>query len=271
MTARWAISSLLTVGLLGCAGITDPPTSDTPFVYLLLSPTPVSNLHTVADSTPWAVVATLPTLVDARYRSISSFHVRRTDDGALFIWRPRQVTAAFPGGYDEMVVAGGTNANVTLAAAGDSGGLGWRALTGGRSYTLDVIAEGTHITGEATVPERPMLVIADSGSGHVVRWPRARGAAGYYVAPANRPSGSFTADTAVKWCENPYDPPDAPRYVRVVALDTNAFRYLGDTTTAQAGVHGALGLFGGANEARIEPATPRPADLDPNCSTALPR
>jgi hypothetical protein len=270
VSARRAMLLLLAGGLLGCAGITDPPAGDTPFVYLLLSPTPVSNLQAVADSTPWAVVATLPTLVDARYRSTASFHLRRTRDGALFVWQSREMTAGFPGGWDELIVAGGANANVTLAAAGDSGGLGWRALTGGDTYTLDAIAEGTHITGEATIPERPMLAITDSGSAHTVRWPKARGAAGYYVAPAGRPLGSFTTDTAIKWCENPYDPPGSPRYVRVVALDANAFRYLGDTTTAQAGVHGALGLFGGANEARIEPSTPRPTDIDPNCSPVLP-
>lgn len=270
MIARRVVAALLAVMLAGCGGITDPPVGDTPFVYLLLSPTPVSNLSVVADSTPWALVATLETPVVARYREVTSFRVERVRDGADFVWLPRVVAGQFPGGFDGVLVAGGANANVTLAASGDSGGLGWRALTGADEYTLHVVAGGSGaISGRATIPEQPLLQLTESGSAHIVRWPRARGAAGYYVAPSDAAYGRFTTDTAFVWCESPYGPPDAPRYLRVVALDANAFRYLGDTTTAQAGLEGAVGLFGGANETRIAPTAPRPTGYDPSCAAPI--
>jgi hypothetical protein len=246
----------------GCGGIADAPRTDTPFVYLLLSPTP---LGVVADSALWALVATVHTPVDADYLAPSSFRMQRASDGALFVWGTRPLSGALPGGYAGVDVVGGANANVILSSAGDSGGLGWRALTWGSAYTLHAELPGATIEGRTTIPARPQLRIDEVGSAHLVSWPHAAGAAGYFVRPGDYGYGRFTADTQFLWCEIPGDVPPAQRFISVVALDTNAYRYLGDSTTAQAGLTGALGLFGGAAESRLAPSTPPPSAGDASC------
>lgn len=252
-----------------CGSIVDAPARDTPFLYLLLSPSPVTSREIVADSTPWALVASTITPIDARYRSVERFRLRRESDGASYVWRARQLTGKL-GTYFGVVIDGGTQANVILTAAGDSGAFGWRSLIEGGTYALDVMSEGVGITGTTTIPARPALEVTEEGTAHIVRWPRAYGAAGYHV----RASDDFgpvriSADTAFVWCEHvtPGVPP--PRRLRVVALDTNAFRYFGDSTVSAAGVTGALGLFGGANEARLE-LPGAPMEAGPDCSRVKP-
>ena len=252
-----------------CGSIVDAPSRDTPFIYLLLSPSPVTRRISVADSTPWALVASTITPIDARYRSVDRFRLRRESDGASFVWRSRQLTGKL-GAYFGVVVDSGTNANVVLTAAGDSGALGWRSLLDGATYSLDVMSEGVAITGVATIPERPVLQLTEQGTAHVVRWNKVAGAAGYFVETLTAlGSGRVSTDTAYVWCEQEVFGAPPPRVLRVVALDQNAYRYLADSTLASAGVTGALGLFGGANEAKLTLTGP-PVPAAQSCFTTRP-
>ncbi|HEX2780104.1 MAG TPA: hypothetical protein VHM30_11425 [Gemmatimonadaceae bacterium] len=67
--------------------------------------------------------------------------------------------------------------------------------------------------------------------------------------------GRVTTDTAFTWCELTTDDPDI-RLLRVVALDSNAYRYLSDTLVTRAGLDAGFGLFGGANEVRATATNP---------------
>lgn len=249
-----------------CTGITDNP-RERPFVYLLLAATPVTSRATAPDSAPWAAVLTTRTPVDARYRDVEAFRLRRVRDGAVFIWRRRDVDEAAIGRIG-FFVDGGSNANVTLTAAGDSGGLGWRALTEDDRYDLEIRSGGLTISGSAAIPPRPRLQLVERGTAHIVYWPRTPAAAAFYVdADNDRRIGTFTTDTAFVWCEVPVL--GGSRRLRVVALDENALRYLRDSTTAQAGLDGALGLFGGASEARLTLTGP-PVNADAGCALTHP-
>lgn len=264
MTRAPLKAAVLATLLASCGGITDAPPRDTPFVYLLLSPVPIDA---GPDSTPWALVATVRSPIEANYRTPVRFRVRRERDASEFVWMARDLAGSLPGSFAGVQLEHGANANVTLSAGGDSGALGWRSLTGGDIYALTTDAGGSRITGRAVIPEKPALQLVERGSAHVVTWQRARGAAGYFVRPSEYASGRFTPDTQFVWCELPGSGPSAPRYLRVVALDSNAYRYLADSAVDRAGVVGALGLFGGAFEERVSPTSPRPTTIDPNCGS----
>lgn len=265
---RWCLPAV-TLPTLACGGIVDAPVRDTPFVYALVSPAPVTRRAVVQDSTPWALLLTGRSPIEVSYRRVERFRMRRVRDAASFVWLPRTMTGT-PDARFGLQVDGGAGANVHLRETGDSGGLGWRALTGGDSYTLEVLAEGASITGSATIPAAPQPVYSDVGSAHVVRWPRAPGAAGYFVQPMDMDFPHFTVDTAFVWCESGWSGPSpSPRTLRIVALDANAYRYLSDTSVASAGLTGALGLFGGANEARLT-LSGEPPPYDPECFMTRP-
>ena len=252
-----------------CGSIVDAPARDTSFIYLLLSPSPVTSRQVIADSTPWALVASTITPIDARYRSVERFRLRRESDGASFVWRSKQLVGKL-GSYSGVVIDGGANANVILTAGGDSGAFGWRSLAEGATYSLDVMSEGAAITGVATIPERPVLQLTEQGTAHVVRWSRVAGAAGYFVQKLSEGgAGTVSTDTAYVWCELDISGTPPARVLRVVALDQNAYRYFADSTLAGAGVTGALGLFGGANEARLTLTGP-PEPADQSCYTTRP-
>lgn len=252
-----------------CTSLVDAPARETPFVYLLLSPAPVTRRDVVADSTPWALVVSTITPIEARYRSVERFRLRRAADNATFVWNVRAKTG-LAGDSFGLEIDGGANANVILDVTGDSGTLGWRSLTGRSTYTLDVVSEGASISGVATIPDRPVLQLTEQGTAHIVRWNKTAGAVGYFVETLSEEgAGRFSSDTAFRWCESdvPGSPP--PRTLRVVALDRNAYRYFTDSTAASVGLSGALGLFGGANEARLTLAGP-PLPADEACYATRP-
>jgi hypothetical protein len=252
-----------------CASLVDVPARDRPFVYLLLSPAPVTRREDVADSMPWALVASTVTPIEARYRTVERFRLRRVADNASFVWTTIPMTGRAGNSYG-IVIDGGANANVVLHAAGDSGALGWRSLSGGSTYALDVLSEGTSITGMATIPARPILQLTEQGTAHIVRWTRSAGAAGYFVETLGEEgAGRFSSDTAFRWCEREIFGSPAPRTLRVVALDQNAYWYFTDSTAAGIGLSGALGLFGGANEARLTLSGP-PVPADDACYDTRP-
>jgi len=90
------------------------------------------------------------------------------------------------------------------------------------------------------------------GSRRFVVFPPVIGAAAYYISlDTELASGGFTRDTVVElYAGDPRFSRDSGEF-RVIAVEANLYRYLSDTTAANAGLDGALGVFGGASSARM--------------------
>ncbi|MGI8400337.1 MAG: hypothetical protein ACR2NS_01875 [Gemmatimonadaceae bacterium] len=176
--------------------------------------------------------------------------MRRASDGALFEWTEIVPNSNLTGADFRGILA--TEGNYILRHATTNDGLGTDSISPLETYSLAIDTQGSQVTGRTTVPAipRPRLVV-DGARRFVVFGPVAGAAAYIHNAETEIFGSAMTTDTVMelRFGRGDATPPN-PQF-QVVALDTNAFRYLSDTTRANAGLTGALGLFGAASSARL--------------------
>lgn len=194
-----------------------------------------------------AVVLSAGTPLQPVYRRIDSFDMRRQRDGARFGWQPIQRSGLPPASFH--VLALEESKNVVLPSAASGAALGAADVRAGERYTLELQTEGVTVRGSTILPSSPVPTFDSIGGRRRIVWPKAPAAAGYLISvetdlvPAvPRP----VTDTSYTLLENrdPTTRPPTPK-ATIIALDSNLFLYLSDTTVAAAGLVGSLGIFGG--------------------------
>jgi hypothetical protein len=238
---------------LGCANdLPVTPASNAPFVFIVLTSSHVGiGAEPEPDSSIIALLLTVGTAFASPFRTAERFEMQRSSDGALFGWTERTPSSARRPVDDRGISV--TDGNYILNHATTAGGLGADSIAPLESYTLTIDTEGSLITGRTTVPGLPQPRLVTEGTQRFVVFPPVPGAAGYieHADTEHEVFGPFlSTDTVLELRFGRQPIPQNPEF-RVVALDTNAFRYLSDTTRASAGLVGALGLFGAASSARI--------------------
>ncbi len=97
------------------------------------------------------------------------------------------------------------------------------------------------------MPARPQAAVLEEGGLRFITFPKAAGAAAYYVDGDTEQYPRITTLTRVQ-LRYDMDPAFVPKnpQLRVTALDSNIVRYISDTTVARTGIEGAFGLLGAA-------------------------
>jgi hypothetical protein len=236
--------------LLGCrTDLPMTPASNVPFVFVVLTSSHIAiGGGPEPDSSIIGLLLTVGTPFASPFRTAERFEMRRSSDGAFFGWAARTPSSAMaPVDLRGISVSEG---NYVLERAGTAAGLGADSIAPLDSYTLTIDTQGSLVTGRTTVPGLPQPRLVIDGTRRFVVFPRVAGAAGY-IEDADTEREVFgpflSTDTVLelRFARQPIPP--NPEF-RVIALDTNAFRYLSDTTRASAGLVGALGLFGAASK-----------------------
>ena len=144
-------------------------------------------------------------------------------------------------------------ANVRLRWNGSVGRLGRRDLTKGDAYELLVIADGSQITGTATIPKAVAVDVKGVGAGAVARWRAASPGDVYMVqVSVDNPSKITTRDSSYTIKAN------APREAWIVArltvaaVDSNYLAYQADPLATTFGLSGARGVFVGVTRESAE-------------------
>jgi hypothetical protein len=241
---------------VGCAdaSLAGPPSSE-PFLYLIISPEPLTQFGPAPDTALQALLLTTGSAAGAPFRVADRFDLTNADGGAPFTFTARMPNAAIPGvGRAGASVEDG---NYVLPFAGTATSRGAGELLPLGTYDLHVESEGRIIVGRVVMPARPQPVLLQEGSARYVTFPEVTGAAAYYVVGDTEMYPRITTSTRVQlhYDVDPAFVPPNPQF-RVIALDTNIVRYISDTTVARSGIDGAFGLFGAAISATI--STPWP-------------
>jgi hypothetical protein len=237
--------------IAGCANDrTLTPESAAPFVFVVLT----SSQATIgglaqADSSIIGLLLTTGSPLSSPFRRAERFAMSRDSDQAAFNWIERTPSSEIGGADFRGIVT--SDGNYQLEHASSAAGLGSDNIKPLESYTLTIDTDGSQITGHTTIPAIPQPRIVVDGTRRFVVYGPVAGAAGYIESIGGFPTGFLTADTLLEIRSDGFNPPPPNSEFRVIALDTNAFRYLSDTTRASAGVVGGLGLFGAASAARI--------------------
>jgi len=242
--------------LSGCAkDSTLTPVSDAPFVFVVLtsSQAPIGG-PPQPDSSIMGLLLTVGSPISSPFRKADRFEMRRASDGALFGWVERTPTSDL-GGADYKGISA-SDGNYLLNHAITTSGLGSDSIRPLESYTLTIDTQGSQVTGVTTVPAIPQPRIVVEGARRFIVFGRVSGAAGYIQSVDGFRQGFLTPDTLLELRTDAQFPLPPVTQFGVIALDTNAFRYLSDTTRASAGLVGGLGLFGAASAASIIVPTP---------------
>jgi hypothetical protein len=221
--------------------------TEEPMLYVVLSP----DAPAPPESALTAVVATTATPIQLEYRSAERFLMQRVSDGASFAWREVAVTQTTPDGRPLTTPIGG---NYMLNERAGVGGLGRADLVPGESYALDILTLGRRVTGSVTIPERPVPSVVQRAGKRLVEWSRSRGAAMYLLQLDTDVQGTATVSDTFYVLRDDLEPaalPAKPR-VRITAVDTNLWRYTGDSTVTSAGVRGGYGLVGALVSVEVE-------------------
>ena len=165
--------------------------------------------------------------------------MRRVSDGALFAWAERTPSSSSGGGDYRGIRS--SDGNYLLNHVTSASALGSDSIKPLESYTLTIDTQGSRITGVTTVPAIPQLRVVVEGTRRFIVWGRVSGAAGYLQGPSGFFQGFLTSDTLVELRSQEQFQPPITQF-GVIALDTNAFRYLSDTTRASAGLVGDSGF-----------------------------
>jgi hypothetical protein len=220
--------------LAGC--LQDPPTvpeRKEPMLYMVL------HQLSAGDSGLHALLTRTGSPILSEFIQASRFEMRRGSDGALFDWRFRPQPAGSGVGLHPTPLT--LSANYFLPMTGNGGRLGGQFLRNGQRYVLTVETSSGTIQGSTSIPGS-FNITYDSDS--AVRWSRAEGAAGYQVV-----EGAYRLlqlDTVYR--PGRFIGVSVP--IRVIALDSNLFRYLRGTEQTAAGITGGFGILGGATEGR---------------------
>lgn len=239
--------------LVACSdGSPTIPTSSEPFIYLVLSPEPLpTGGPPPADSSILALLLTVGSPARSPFRLAERFEIRSTSDGSVFRWQGVTPSAVeTPVGYRGVSLS---SANYVLKNNGSPGSSGANAIRPLASYDLLIETENRVAKGRITIPGRPNPRLVTTDSRRFVVFSPVPGAAAYYVSADTEVfPGVFTRDTVLelRYERPPMSLPVSPEF-RVIAVETNLYRYLSDTTIASAGIEGGLGVFGGASSARI--------------------
>lgn len=223
------------------------PSSDAPFLYVVVSPGPASAR---AEGPLRAMLLTTGTPLSSPFRDAQLFELYRLPDSARYSWTKNPDTApGDPVGFRGISLAFG---NYVLAEQSGNGTLGRRDLVSGASYSLRVVTGGRTIHGQAVLPMAPNPRIVLRDGRRMVVWSAAAGAAAY-LFDANTESGGprMTTDTVfeLRYDRGAAIPPGPELWL--TAVDANLFRYVTDTGTVSAGLTGAFGVFGATATTRI--------------------
>jgi hypothetical protein len=232
------------------------PVSDAPFVFVVLtsSQAPIGG-PSQPDSSIMGLLLTIGSPISSPFRRAERFEMRRASDGALFAWAER-TPSSNQGGADYRGITS-SDGNYLLNRRTSAGGLGSDSIRPLESYSLTVDTQGSQITGVTTVPAIPQPRLVVEGSRRFIVWGRVSGAAGYIESTGGFfHQGFVTSDTLIELRSDGQFPGPPITQFGLIALDTNAFRYLSDTTRASAGLVGGLGLFGAASAATITVPSP---------------
>ena len=226
------------------------PVSDAPFVFVVLTSTQTTIGPPPLDSSIVGVLLTAGSPLSSPFRHAESFEVQRASDGALFPWTERVPDSGLTGAdFRGIAFADG---NYTLKHTSTTDGLGADSIAPLQSYLLSISTQGSQVTGRTTVPAIPQPRLIVDGARRFVVFGPVAGAAGYIPSAETEIfEGALTTDTILElhYGRGDVTPPN-PQF-QVIALDTNAFRYVSDTTLTTSGLVGALGLFGSASSARL--------------------
>lgn len=237
-----SVLALAVAALGGCSA--DAPllgSSREPFLYLVIDRGPSRVRNGGPDSVLHALVATVGSPNAGQFRSIGRFEMRRASDLALFDWTVTPRSGAVDVRDVNQASAAGWNVHLPWVGAG--GRLGRRDLQAGETYLLDVESEGRVLTGTATIPGRPALVVDSVAAPYRLHW---SGTAVLYALDSDTEISVRTVvDTmiALGYSREPQSVPD-PAWARVTAMDASLASFLLDPGRTSSGVHGALGLFG---------------------------
>ena len=248
---RCMLVMLTTVTGSGCGDASFATSSNPePFVYLILSPGPLPVPGAPSDSAIRALLLTVGSSSGAMFRHAERFQLARSRDASLFNVAERSPAPGVPAFEGREINQADGNYVVPVSPAQGLGALDIRPL---ESYDLTIETSGRIVTGVVVVPAEPaprMVVLAGV---RTVVFPPVAGAVAYLVsADTERWPPRLVTDTVVqlRYDREPMFVPPSPEF-RIVALDSNFYRYVSDTTVATAGLTGALGVFAGASSARL--------------------
>jgi hypothetical protein len=233
------------------------PMSDAPFVFVVLTSSQAAiGAAPQPDSSIIGLLLTVGSPISSPFLRADSFEMHRTSDGAVFAWTERTPSSGVPGADFRGIVA--SDGNYQLTHATTIGALGSDSIKPLESYALTIRIRGSQITGVTTVPAVPQPRIVVAGTRRFIVFGPVTGAAGYIlsVGLGEFSSGFLTPDTLSELLSSSLNQPPPNSEFQVIALDTNAFRYLSDTSRTSAGLIGALGLFGAASKS---PPLPLPS------------
>ena len=236
--------------IVGCANDGSlTPESQAPFVFVILTSTQAAiGGPSQPDSSIVGLLLTIGSPISSPFRKADRFEMRRATDGALFDWIERTPSSVTGADFRGIAASDG---NYQLKHATTTTGLGSDSIKPLESYTLTIDTQGSQLTGLTTVPAIPQPRIVVDGTRRFILFGPVNGAAGYIVSLGSFSTGLLTPDTVLEMRSGGLNPLPPNSEFRVIALDTNAFRYLSDTTRGSAGLVGGLGLFGAASAARI--------------------
>jgi hypothetical protein len=234
------------------------PTSQLPYIYVLLSSEPLAVAVPSSDSSLVAFLLTAGSPTKSPFRHASRFELRAASANKPFKWVERAQTAPTESvGYRGVPA---DSANYFLPNDSIADGLGRKQLHELLTYTLVIESDGVAVTGTTTIPAKPLPRLFVLNEKIVVNWARAPGALSYYVESDTEDAPGFiSTDTsyALRYSRQPSTIPTNPEF-RIIALDANATHFFIDGTTPRSGIDNGFGLYGSATSARL--ALPKTAN-----------
>lgn len=252
------LATIAALSLSGCT--TDAPlygSSDEPIVILVLSTGPSRGSGGPADSSLYALVATVGSPISGSYRSVQRFEMRRRSDSLLFDWRITDRVG--PIDFAEAYLTPRSEWNASLPWVGASGRLGRGDLAPNQTYDLIVETNGRQVFGSARIPAAPDVSVIRDSAGLLVTWPDVAGAAIFSVA-SDTEFSSFLVSTSPFRLPMGGDPASrpSPAWVRVSSVDSSLVAYSMNAEVLSSGLVGAYGLFGAfsVDSALVPPPLP---------------
>lgn len=224
--------------ILGSCGPSEltVPTSDEPFLHLVIAPDLRFSWGPDAEQGQYAVLLTTGSPLAADCRTAERFEMRRAHDGAPFAWQ----------GYGNCIqvragegVGAWNNANYYLPESAPGDSLGASDLEPGEWYEIEIETQGRLIRGRTIIPAGFSLTVEVRDGRRYLTWPRVTGAAGYKVTFIDR-------DGSENWIQTDtlHAIPAGARQAYVTAYDANLFEYARDDQSGRAGIDAGFGVFG---------------------------
>ena len=242
--ARLGLALALAV-LPGACSWDEPlvPTSDAPFLYLVLNQRSSSYYGSVEPQQLALLLTVASPLEPMPYRSAERFEMRRASDGRRFGWQALPVGSIDPGTAESVGLHMG---NYHLPDSATTAGLGAADLRPGESYELEIETEGVVVRGKVTIPAAFTARVEVRDGRRIVTWPSVPGAGGYVVG-AHPYSREPQPDT---FYVVPPDSPPGP--MTITAVDPNLYRYLTDENLGRSGIDAGYGVFGAISVAWVD-------------------